>query len=95
MLLCEAALGDCNPLIHANFNASSLPAGKMSTHGLGRMVPNPAEFVKMADGTVVPCGRLIQDPQAHQRSLQFNEYISYQVEHVRIRFLVVMRFKFK
>jgi poly [ADP-ribose] polymerase len=35
MLLCEVALGDMNELLRADYNASSLPAGKLSTKGLG------------------------------------------------------------
>jgi poly [ADP-ribose] polymerase len=35
MLLCEVALGDMNELLRADYNASSLPAGKISTKGLG------------------------------------------------------------
>jgi hypothetical protein len=35
MLLCEVALGEMNELTHADYNASTLPAGKHSTKGLG------------------------------------------------------------
>jgi poly [ADP-ribose] polymerase len=49
LLLCEAALGDPNELVHADYNASNLPAGKRSTKGLGRTVPRDSDALYADD----------------------------------------------
>lgn len=56
LLLCEAALGDMNEKLHADYYAANLPAGKKSTMGVGRTSPKPENAVKMSDGVVVPMG---------------------------------------
>jgi len=56
LLLCEVALGNMNEKYHADYYASNLPAGKHSTKGLGRTVPNPANAVSISDGVVIPMG---------------------------------------
>lgn len=47
LLLCEVALGETNRKFAADYNASSLPRGKSSTHGIGRTAPDPKSFVKL------------------------------------------------
>lgn len=41
LLLCEVALGGMNEKLNADYYASNLPPGKLSTKGLGRNAPNP------------------------------------------------------
>ena len=57
MLLCEAALGKMNELLHAEYMEKA-PKGFQSTKGCGSSQPDPAQAVEMDDGVVVPCGRL-------------------------------------
>ena len=75
MLLCEAALGDMNELYHADFNASQLPKGKLSTKGVGLTEPDPKQFKKLDNGCVVPCGQGVPAKTAQPPTLQYNEYI--------------------
>eukprot|EP00475_Leptophrys_vorax_P035989 TRINITY_DN6004_c0_g1_i1.p1 TRINITY_DN6004_c0_g1~~TRINITY_DN6004_c0_g1_i1.p1 ORF type:complete len:746 (-),score=264.33 TRINITY_DN6004_c0_g1_i1:66-2303(-) len=94
MLLCEVALGEMNPKLHADYNAGDLPAGKWSTLGKGRMYPNEseAELLEM-DGhkVMVPCGTQVDDPNLGG-SLMYNEFIVYDVKQVRMKYLVRMKF---
>jgi len=41
MLLCKVAVGTPNELTQANYDAANLPAGKHSTKGMGRWIPDP------------------------------------------------------
>lgn len=42
LCLCsQVALGDCNELLDANYDANELPSGKHSTKGLGQTAPDP------------------------------------------------------
>lgn len=56
LLLCEVALGDMNELKRADYNASSLPTGKLSTKGLGRAYPDPEGAVEFEDSIMVSSG---------------------------------------
>ena len=116
ILLCEVALGEMNELVHADYNASNLPDGKLSTKGLGRTIPNEKQAIYVSeeelDGTApaakskkpkkgdsnsnipkvkIPMGLSVDAPQK-DLYLQYNEYIVYSVEQVRLRYLI--RFKF-
>merc|ERR1719233_1019026 len=54
LLLCEVALGKSNELLRADYYANKLPAGKLSTKGLGRTAPSSTEKY----GTmIVPSGK--------------------------------------
>jgi len=53
MLLCEVALGGMNEKLQADYYASLLPPGKMSTKGCGRTAPKDG---KLVDDVFVPCG---------------------------------------
>lgn len=74
MLLCEVALGESRELLQADYNAAKLPAGKISTKGVGRHQPDPAESIHLDDGCIVPSGTLKEVPQKGG-SLLYNEYI--------------------
>ena len=39
----QVSLGQTNDLLAADYSADSLPAGKHSTRGLGRIAPDPAQ----------------------------------------------------
>ena len=47
LLLCEAALGDMNEKLSADYYASNLPQGKHSTWGVGRTTPDPDNMVEL------------------------------------------------
>ena len=60
---------------NADYNASQLPAGKLSTKGVGLTAPNSAHFRKLDNGCVVPCGAAVQAETSRTPTLQYNEYI--------------------
>ncbi|KAL1558385.1 Poly [ADP-ribose] polymerase 2 [Salvia divinorum] len=95
LLLCEVALGDMAELLTANYNADQLPPGKLSTKGVGSTAPDISEAQTLEDGVVVPIGRPKEQPVPTKGSLLYNEYIVYNVEQIRMRYLVQVNFNFK
>ncbi|XP_021906919.1 poly [ADP-ribose] polymerase 2 isoform X2 [Carica papaya] len=93
LLLCEVALGDMAELTHADYNADKLPKGKLSTKGVGRTAPNPSEAQGLEDGVVVPLGKPV-DQSSHQGALLYNEYIVYNVDQIRMRYVIQVKFKY-
>ncbi|KAI1339536.1 PARP-domain-containing protein [Xylariaceae sp. FL0016] len=99
LLLCEAELGNpMQTLTGASYNAGddAKAQGMMSTWGQGSTGPSkwkdakcvhPAlKGIKMPDTTVMPAATNI--PNAY---LQYNEYITYDVSQVRLRYLLRVR----
>ncbi|XP_057782300.1 poly [ADP-ribose] polymerase 2 isoform X2 [Salvia miltiorrhiza] len=94
LLLCEVALGDMAELLTANYHADQLPPGKLSTKGVGSTAPDSSEMQTLKDGVVVPIGRPKEQP-GPKGSLLYNEYIVYNAEQIRMRYLVQVNFNFK
>ncbi|CBI36874.3 unnamed protein product, partial [Vitis vinifera] len=94
LVLCEVALGDMAELLTANCNADKLPEGKLSTKGIGATAPDPSEAQAFENGIVVPLGKpkLRSDPKG---GLLYNEYIVYNVDQIRMRYVVQVTFNFK
>ncbi|KAI4349674.1 hypothetical protein L6164_010234 [Bauhinia variegata] len=94
VLLCEVALGEMAELQSANYDADKLPQGKLSTKGVGGTAPDPSGAQALDDGVIVPLGK----PKKHsgfKGSLLYNEYIVYNVEQIRMRYVVHVNFNFK
>ncbi|XP_026346319.1 poly [ADP-ribose] polymerase 2 [Ursus arctos] len=95
LLLSEVALGQCNELLEANPEAEKLLQGKHSTKGLGKMAPSPASFITL-NGSTVPLGPAsdtgILNPEGY--TLNYNEFIVYSPDQVRMRYLLKVRFNF-
>ncbi|KAK4406998.1 Poly [ADP-ribose] polymerase 2 [Sesamum angolense] len=81
-------------LLTANYDADKLPAGKLSTKGVGATAPDLSEALTLEDGVVVPLGTPKEQP-GPKGSLLYNEYIVYNVEQIRMRYLVQVYFKYK
>ncbi|TYK18137.1 poly [Cucumis melo var. makuwa] len=94
LLLCEVALGDMVELLDADYNADKLPEGKLSTKGVGRTEPNHSEAMTLDDGVIVPLGKPIKS-QRGKGALLYNEYIVYNVDQIRMRYLLQVNFHFK
>ncbi|KAL0435900.1 UNVERIFIED_CONTAM: Poly [ADP-ribose] polymerase 2 [Sesamum radiatum] len=62
LLLCEVALGDMAELLTNNYDADKLPAGKLSTKGVGATAPDLSEALTLEDGVVVPLGTPREQP---------------------------------
>lgn len=95
LLLSEVALGQCNELLEANPEAEGLLQDRHSTKGLGKMAPNPASFITL-NGSTVPLGPAhdtgILNPEGY--TLNYNEFIVYNRNQVRMQYLLKVRFNF-
>ncbi|PIA61333.1 hypothetical protein AQUCO_00300703v1 [Aquilegia coerulea] len=94
LLLCEVALGEMAECLNANYNADQLPKGKLSTKGVGSTAPDSSEFKALEDGVVVPLGKPKEQP-GRKGSLLYNEYIVYNVDQIRMRYVIQVNFNFK
>ncbi|KAL6957899.1 Poly [ADP-ribose] polymerase 2 [Sarracenia purpurea var. burkii] len=94
LLLCEVALGDMAELLTANYNADKLPEGKLSTKGVGSTAPDSSEVQMLEDGVVVPQGKP-KEQRGSKGALLYNEYIVYNVDQIRMRYVVQVNFNFK
>nr|CAB3477137.1 unnamed protein product [Digitaria exilis] len=88
------ALGDMNELVNADYYANNLPKGKLSTKGVGQKAPDLSESKTTDDGVVVPLGKPKQEP-SKRGSLLYNEYIVYNVDQIRMRYVLHVNFNFK
>ncbi|KAK2822747.1 hypothetical protein Q5P01_022812 [Channa striata] len=95
LLLCEVALGDCNELVDADYEANNLPPGKHSTKGLGQTGPDPKNSVTL-DGVTVPMGPGKKTGVGKNTgySLLYNEYIVYNPAQTRMRYLLRIQFNY-
>ncbi|KAJ3158236.1 Poly [ADP-ribose] polymerase 2 [Geranomyces michiganensis] len=88
LLLCEVALGNQWKTTTAEYNAEQISkaAGCHSTHGQGTTMPDPKmeTTIPGEPDVVVPCGKGVPSgvPRGH---LLYNEFITYDVENVKIR----------
>uniref|UniRef100_A0A0E0JI87 Poly [ADP-ribose] polymerase n=1 Tax=Oryza punctata TaxID=4537 RepID=A0A0E0JI87_ORYPU len=94
LLLCEVALGEMNELLNGDYGANNLPNGKLSTKGVGQTAPNIAESKITDDGMVIPLGKPDKEP-LRRGSLLYNEYIVYNVDQIRMRYILNVNFNFK
>ncbi|KAL7172119.1 hypothetical protein ACSBR2_031754 [Camellia fascicularis] len=94
LLLCEVALGDMAELLTANYNADKLPEGKLSTKGVGATAPDFSEAQMLEDGVAVPLGKP-KEQLSSKGALLYNEYIVYNVDQIRMRYVVQVNFDFK
>lgn len=94
LLLCEVVLGDMSELLYANYDADKLPDGKLSTKGVGQTAPDPLGAQTLEDGVIVPLGKP-KEQLSSKGHLLYNEYIVYNVDQIRMRYVVQVNFKFK
>ncbi|TPX43361.1 hypothetical protein SeLEV6574_g05106 [Synchytrium endobioticum] len=95
LLLCEVALGDENHLIHADYDAQKKLGNKHSTKGVGRVRPNPDEAMVLQDGVKVPCGKAIELKSDQDLLLQYSEFIVYDVNQIKMRYLIRCKFNYR
>ncbi len=91
------SLGECNELKNADYEADKLPKGKMSTKGVGKSEPTKEDWVTLDDGCVVPIGNLksnVKPTEASLYSLLYNEFIVYNTNQVKLRYLVQVEFDY-
>ncbi|WCJ22229.1 Poly [ADP-ribose] polymerase 2 [Euphorbia peplus] len=93
LLLCEVALGDISEQFHAKYDADKLPQGKLSTKGVGATAPDPSAAKILGDGVIVPLGKP-KEQKSPKGSLLYNEFIVYNVDQIRMRYVVQVNFKY-
>ncbi|KAK4728081.1 hypothetical protein R3W88_021069 [Solanum pinnatisectum] len=94
LLPLQVALGDMNELLSANSDADRLPSGKLSTKAVGAMAPDFKEAQILEDGIIVPLGNPKERPK-HEGNLLHNEYIVYNVEQIRMRYVIQVEFNYE
>lgn len=97
LVLCEVALGKPVEYTESNYDAH-LPVKRgegHSTKGCGTTATKKSEWETIDDGLVVPCGHPEPQSGVQRSSLLYNEYIVYDTEQVRMRYLVQVQFKYK
>lgn len=95
LLMCEVSLGQPNQLLQADYKANKLPKGKHSVKGLGRVAADEKGFARLPDGTVVPLGPANNNVDMTGATLNYNEYIVYDVQQVKMRYIAKIKFQFK
>ncbi|RHZ86579.1 hypothetical protein Glove_48g40 [Diversispora epigaea] len=93
MLLCEVACGDMLELTNSDYYAEDKvkKEGKHCTKGMGKIVPDPKEYVTLKNGTIVPCGKG-KDMNDNSKFLYYNEYIVYDVNQISQKYLLKVKF---
>ncbi|KAI8149897.1 ankyrin repeat-containing domain protein [Fennellomyces sp. T-0311] len=96
LMLCEVALGkECEMMYYTT--AQYKEDAYMSVKGVGMQCPNPANVVYDKSGAQIPMGPIIDyeipsgAPYYQRPRINYNEYIVYNENQVRIRYLVVVR----
>lgn len=92
LLLCEVALGDYGEFDHSPHPSciKDLIEQNKSCKGLGENIPNPDESV-FQNGVEIPLGRLMTDDN-YSGELDYNEYIVYNVDQIKCKYLVLLEF---
>lgn len=90
LVLCEVALG--NMLENRQANAAALPLQYHSTKGLGATVPDPNNSRVRADGVVIPLGKPVAGANRATVGLNYNEFIVYNSDQVKIDYLVQIKY---
>jgi ankyrin repeat protein/predicted DNA-binding WGR domain protein len=91
LLLCEVALGKSWELTVPQ-TVTSLPEGHLSVKGVGISTPNPKKDVYIPNGMILPLGELTQrDNTSKLISLQYDEYVVYNEDQVKVRYMVCIQ----
>ncbi len=75
-----------------------MPKGKNSTKGLGRSEPDKSDWVTLENGCQIPCGKLknnVDKTNANSYALLYNEYIVYNVDQIKMKYLVKVEFEYE
>ncbi|KHJ80022.1 Poly(ADP-ribose) polymerase catalytic domain protein [Oesophagostomum dentatum] len=93
LLLCDVALGKVKSELDAKGYTLKKLKGFDSVQGLGKSEPDPKETMKSEEGYVIPLGKPVDANQDKDCSLLYNEYVVYDVDQIRLRYIVKTKFK--
>jgi hypothetical protein len=92
LFLCEVALGSMYEAYQPNSTLLTAPEGYDSTFGVGTRLPDPNQCLVSPSGVLLPIGPIIRrEDNAKPAVVDKNEFIVYQVERVRIRYIVQVK----
>ncbi|GBN55019.1 Poly [ADP-ribose] polymerase 2 [Araneus ventricosus] len=95
LLMCEVSVGNQYPLTAADENLPlGLPPEFHSVIGTGRVTPSTFKTGVLSSEAKAPSGPLIED-SCYEGSLNYNEYIVYDVKQVKMKYLLRVKFDFK
>lgn len=97
MALCEVSLGNPRELYQACYNAhKQAVVGTHSVKGVGKLQPDVSSWKTLEDGLKIPAGKLIKPDGLNENKcvLQFNEYVVYNINQIRLRYLMQIKFNF-
>ncbi|KAK6755153.1 hypothetical protein RB195_013873 [Necator americanus] len=93
LLLCDVALGNVKHELDAKEYTLKKLKSFNSVQGLGKTEPNPSEAIKSEEGYTIPLGKPVDANQDKKCTLLYNEFIVYDVNQIRIRYVVRTKFK--
>ena len=94
MLLCEVDLGNIEERLKADVNLpKTLESGKNSVKVLGMNYPNEKESYFDEEGIEIPLGSiLINQDEEKKTYFGFNEYIVYNLDQIKIKYILKVQF---
>lgn len=95
LLISEVSLGQQHKLVDADYHADKLPPGHHSVLGRGKM--EPSCVVELPTGLQLPGGspRTTAVENKKGYTLQYNEYVVYDVKQIKMRYLAKIKFNHK
>ncbi|GIY03148.1 poly polymerase 2 [Caerostris extrusa] len=95
LLLCEVSTGKQHSLLSADDDFSfSLPTGHNSVFGKGQIAPKNFCTGILSSVAKAPFGPLVDDT-SEEYYLKYNEYVVYDVNQVKMKYLLRIKFHFK
>jgi len=91
VLICEVSLGSICESAGLAANVDKAPEGYDSVMALGRVRPEDKKTCTLPDGAMLPLGKLRNDPKTAHSNFQFDEYVVYSPEQVRVRYVVQLK----
>eukprot|EP00828_Plagiopyla_frontata_P046435 TRINITY_DN8248_c0_g1_i4.p1 TRINITY_DN8248_c0_g1~~TRINITY_DN8248_c0_g1_i4.p1 ORF type:complete len:256 (-),score=42.65 TRINITY_DN8248_c0_g1_i4:125-892(-) len=91
LMLCEVACGPFNEKCYTDYNSTQLPPGKLTTKACGKYQPEASQTE--LNGFKVPLGK--PETVSVLGSLQYNEYVVYDVNQIKMKYLVKCKFNYK
>ncbi|WKY09054.1 hypothetical protein Q1695_001866 [Nippostrongylus brasiliensis] len=92
LLLCDVALGKVKQEVQAKDHTLKSIKGYNSVQGVGQMEPNPKKTIECEDGYSICLDKPVKSKKSNLQLL-YNEYIVYDVDQIRMRYLIRTRFK--
>ncbi|KAG8198281.1 hypothetical protein JTE90_021535 [Oedothorax gibbosus] len=94
LLICEVSVGNQLQLTESDESLpKSLPACYDSVLGKGKIIPKNFQFGVLSSDAKEPIGELVEDSST-ETCLNYNEYVVYDSELVKMKYLLRVEFKF-